>query len=194
MGQQKNVSPSQGSVRAYQNIMENLVHQEIQRQMQAMPPSLLEYIETAEVATFALNRLPPLYASSQRGKELQAEKGENKLKREVATAVRQALAAVQRDPLRSSTPLPSNRDPRYQIAEEKLTALEEFLRTNHVLDPSIPRLNWDNLNLAIARALKKTAQKGLVSRGVEQLLMENDYSAGRPRSPEAHDWSDSKYH
>jgi Late competence development protein ComFB len=193
MGQSQNTSPSQGSVRAYQNIMENLVHQEIQRQMQTMPRTLLEYIEVSEVATFALNRLPPLYASSQRGKELQAEKGQNKLKQEVATAVRQALAAVQRDPLRSSKPLPSNRDPRYQIAEEKLAALEEFLRVNHVLDPSIPKLNWDNVNLAIARALKKTAQKGLVSRGVEQLLMENDYSNGHQK-PSAHDWTDPKYH
>ena len=126
MGQPKHSSPGKGNLRAYQNIMETLVHQEIYRQIKTMPEKLLKYIDTAEVATFALNRLPPLYASSEQGKERQAAKGELKLKQEVATAVRQALAAVQRDPLRSSTPLPPNRDPRYQKWQAKVARVAEL--------------------------------------------------------------------
>ena len=191
MGQLKNSSPGKGNLRAYQNIMETLVHQEIQRQLKAMPAKLVKYIDMSEVATFALNRLPPLYASSEQGKQRQAAKGEMKLKEEVATAVRQALAAVQRDPLRSSTPLPPDRDPRYQVAENKLVSLEELLRRSHLLDPEITRLTWDNLELAIAKALKRTAERGIVDRRIEQILSENDY--GRYTSS-VHDWTDHQYH
>ncbi|OKH16964.1 late competence development ComFB family protein [[Limnothrix rosea] IAM M-220] len=186
----KNSSPGKGNLRAYQNIMETLVHQEIQRQMQKMPAKLVKYIDVAEVATFALNRLPPLYASSEQGRERQAAKGQVKLKQEVATSVRQALAAVQRDPLRSSTPLPPDRDPRYQTAESALIKLEELLRRSHLLDPELPQLNWDNLQLAIAKALKRTAERGIVDRRIEQLLAENDY--GRYTSS-VHDWTDDQY-
>ena len=191
MGQLKKSTPGKGNLRAYQNIMETLVHQEIQRQLKTMPAKLVKYIDMSEVATFALNRLPPLYASSEQGKQRQAAKGEMKLKQEVATAVRQALAAVQRDPLRNSTPLPPDRDPRYQAAENKLIRLEELLRRTHLLDSDITRLTWDNLELAIAKALKRTAERGIVDRRIEQILSENDY--GRYTSS-VHDWTDHQYH
>ncbi len=190
MSQLKNASPGKSNSRAYQNVMETLVHQEIQRQMQKMPTKLVKYIDISEVATFALNRLPPLYASSEQGKERQAAKGQAKLKQEVATAVRQALAAVQRDPLRNSTPLPPDRDPRYQTAESALIELEELLRRSHLLDPELPQLSWSNLQLAIAKALKRSAERGIVDRRIEQLLTEHDY--GRYTSS-VHDWTDDKY-
>ncbi|AFY40414.1 Late competence development protein ComFB [[Leptolyngbya] sp. PCC 7376] len=191
MGQPKKSSPGKGNLRAYQNIMETLVHQEIHRQLKAMPAKLVKYIDISEVATFALNRLPPLYASSEQGKERQAAKGQLKLKQEVATSVRQALAAVQRDPLRNSTPLPPDRDPRYQTAESTLVQLEELLRRAHLLDPETPTLSWDNLQLVIAKALKRTAERGIVDRRIEQILSENDY--GRYTSS-VHDWTDHQYH
>ena len=191
MGQQHNSSITKGSLRAYQNIMETLVQQEINRQTKAMPSKLLKYIDLAEVATFALNRLPPLYASSEQGKLKQSEKGQIKLKNEVATAVRQALAAVQRDPLRTSTPLHPDRDPRYQLAEQSLMQIENLLRRCHILDPSVTHLTWDNLEFAIAKALKRTAERGIVDRRIEEILNNHDY--GR-FTASVHDWTDHKYH
>lgn len=67
-------SPGKGNRRAYQNIMENLVHKEIHRQLKRLPQKLAEYIDVVEVATYALNRVPPLYASSERGKERHKKK------------------------------------------------------------------------------------------------------------------------
>jgi hypothetical protein len=179
-----------GDIRAYENIMETLVHQEIHRQMTAMPEKLLKYIDASEVATFALNRLPPLYASSEQGKQRQAAKGESKLKQDVATAVRQALAAVQRDPLRNSTPLPPKEDPIQLEAKEILRDLEQLLRTSYVLKAEDPELTLENLKLSIAKALKRTAEKGIVDRRIEQLLTENDYE--RYRAP-VYDWTDQQY-
>ena len=190
MGQQHSFV-TKGSLRAYQNIMETLVQQEIQRQTKGLPDKLLKYLDLAEVATFALNRLPPLYASSEQGKQKQSQKGQLKLKNEVATAVRQALAAVQRDPIRTSTPLHTDEDPRYQLAEKSLFKLEAFLRRCHLLDSAIPHLTWDNLELAIAHALKRTAEQGMVNRRVEEILTEHDY--GR-FTTSIHDWTDHQYH
>lgn len=195
MGQQHSSitkdSLRKGNLRAFQNIMETLVQQEIYRQTKGLPAKLLKYLDLAEVATFALNRLPPLYASSEQGKQKQSQKGQLKLKNEVATAVRQALAAIQRDPLRTSTPLHPDEDPRYQVAEKSLFKLEAFLRRCHLLDPAMTHLTWDNLELAIARALKRTAEQGMVDRRVEEILSTHDYNR---LTASIHDWTDHQYH
>ena len=60
--------------RAYTNVMERLVAEEVERQKAKLPPKLREYIKTVEVETFALNRLPALYASSEKGWQMQYEK------------------------------------------------------------------------------------------------------------------------
>lgn len=85
--------------------MEDLVAEEVRTQMALLSPRLTQYIQRTEVETFALNRLPTLYASSQEGWLHQVKRARDEYQVKIKTAVRQALAAVQRDPLRSSTPL-----------------------------------------------------------------------------------------
>ena len=60
--------------RAYTNVMERLVAEEVARQKAKLPPKLREYIKGVEVETYALNRLPALYASSEKGWQVQYEK------------------------------------------------------------------------------------------------------------------------
>ncbi|MEL7039500.1 MAG: late competence development ComFB family protein [Cyanobacteria bacterium J06592_8] len=91
--------------RKYHNIMEDLVAEEVRSQMSLLSPRLTQYIQRSEVETYALNRLPTLYASSHEGWVHQQKRARSEYLRQIKTAVRQALAAVQRDPLRSSTPL-----------------------------------------------------------------------------------------
>lgn len=91
--------------RKYHNIMEDLVAEEVRSQMALLSPRLTQYIQRSEVETYALNRLPTLYASSQEGWLHQQKRAREEHQAKIRTAVRQALAAVQRDPLRSSTPL-----------------------------------------------------------------------------------------
>jgi hypothetical protein len=91
--------------RKYHNIMEDLVAEEVRRQLALLSPRLTQYIKRVEVETYALNRLPPLYASSKEGWMHQKRKAGSELPDQIRQSVRQAIAAVQRDLLRSSTPL-----------------------------------------------------------------------------------------
>ncbi len=98
-------NPSPQAERAYTNVMERLVAEEVERQKAKLPPKLREYIKTVEVETYALNRLPVLYASSEKGWQIQYEKAAKSHAETVLKAVRQGIAAVQVDPLRASQPL-----------------------------------------------------------------------------------------
>ena len=89
----------------YSNAMEPLVIQEVERQLAQLSPQLVAYIHPAQVIAYALNRLPALYATSERGWQLQQQRVKNELQHQVVMAVRQAVAAVQSDPLRAATPI-----------------------------------------------------------------------------------------
>ena len=52
--------------RAYINVMEMLVEEEVTKQIKGLPPRILKYLKQTEVETYALNRLPSLYASSEK--------------------------------------------------------------------------------------------------------------------------------
>jgi hypothetical protein len=106
----------------YQNVMEILVNEEIDRQLQHLSQNLLKYINRIEVATYALNRLPPLYASCQEGLARQEQQAK-KYRSKIHETVRQAIAAVQRDPIRLSTPLISPEEVQYEQALRELVEL-----------------------------------------------------------------------
>ena len=92
------------------NVMEILVAEEVDRQLRRCPSTLLDYVKAVEVETYALNRLPPLYAASQEGLEYQKDRARRDYGSNIQTTVRQALVAVQQDPLRRSTPLVTEDD------------------------------------------------------------------------------------
>ncbi|WP_233258409.1 late competence development ComFB family protein [[Phormidium] sp. ETS-05] len=83
--------------------MEKLVAAEARRQVRSLPPKLIASINVEQVieqaTAYALNRLPGLYATSERGWNFQQQKAKEKYGIEIVAAVRQGLAAVQRDPL-----------------------------------------------------------------------------------------------
>ncbi|MGC1307715.1 MAG: late competence development ComFB family protein [Phormidesmis sp.] len=128
--------------RAYTNVMERLVAEEVQRQRSKLPPKLREYIQTVEVETYALNRLPPLYASSEKGWQMQYEKAGKTHAEAVFKAVRQGIAAVQVDPLRASQPLSVHSQ---DESEAILTAFRNMLNQ--------PELTWDDIVYKCKRIL-----------------------------------------
>jgi hypothetical protein len=135
------------------NIMEQLVHEEIAKQVRALKPAVKEYINPVEVATYALNRLPPLYACSQRGKTHQTLLATGKYQEQIKIAVNQGIAAVQRDPLRVSQPLLSELGQKYLQAQAALQELEKLLEARNLLD--YQQLSWANLVAVVQRALNK---------------------------------------
>lgn len=88
------------------NIMEVLVLEEVDDQLShRIGTQLVRYINRVEVATYALNRLPALYASSQEGVYYQVKRAKMQYGEQIGEAVSKGIAAVLRDPLRTSTPL-----------------------------------------------------------------------------------------
>jgi hypothetical protein len=119
--------------RTYINVMELLVAEEVTKAIKKLPPRILKYLKQTEVETYALNRLPSLYASSEKGWQHQYEKAKRELYSQIKNAVQQALAAVQVDPIRSSEPLNISYD---QDAEAAL----DLLRTLY----QQPDMGWDD--------------------------------------------------
>ncbi|MEM8719824.1 MAG: late competence development ComFB family protein [Cyanobacteria bacterium P01_G01_bin.39] len=109
------------------NVMEVLVADEIERQIVRLPNNIKKFVNKIEVATFALNRLPALYASSQQGFNKQKLKGRSEYSVKITQEVRKGFATVQQDLLRCSTPLLAENEAEIDqsIAEAK-AALQEL--------------------------------------------------------------------
>jgi hypothetical protein len=131
------------------NVMEELVQAEIEKQIQSYPDSLKSYIKAVEVATYALNRLPAFYASSQRGKEQQLKQA-HQYREQITQEVRRALAAIQRDPLRLSQPLMSDRDRQLQEADTARQAIVEFLCEQQLVDRK--EIGWATLASTVLKS------------------------------------------
>ncbi|MEM6867219.1 MAG: late competence development ComFB family protein [Cyanobacteria bacterium P01_F01_bin.3] len=136
------MSESPQADRAYTNVMERLVAEEVERQKGKLPPKLREYIKTVEVETYALNRLPALYASSEKGWQMQYEKAGKANADAISKAVRQGIAAVQVDPLRASQPLSVKQN---DESEAVLTSFRNMLNQ--------PELTWDDIMYKCKRLL-----------------------------------------
>ena len=113
------------------NVMEILVSEEIERQIGRLPSNIRKFVNPLEVATYALNRLPALYASSQQGYNKQKIRGRSEYNVKITQEVRKGFAAVQKDLLRSSTPLTAdldkNIDRDLQEAKAALQELADYL-------------------------------------------------------------------
>jgi Late competence development protein ComFB len=127
----------------YKNVMELLVEEEVGLQFKALPPRVATYINQVEWVAHALNQLPPLYATSEKGLHHQVQRGKAKHHPEIKQAVVRALAAISRDPLRSSIPLESP----YAPFREVLMRLRALLRND--------RLEWDSIPSAVEQALTR---------------------------------------
>lgn len=140
--------------KTYLNVMEVLVDTEIEKQLEVYPTNLRNYINKIEVATYALNRLPSLYASSLLGKEQQKRIAQKKYKSQIHLAVRQAIAAIQRDPLRKSTPILCEKISQTEKAKMTLKKSENILKKSGIISP-YQTLSWDNLYRVIQGMIAK---------------------------------------
>jgi Late competence development protein ComFB len=91
---------------SYKNVMELLIDDEIDRQTCGYSQIEAQQFNRIEVATYALNRVPPLYASSKEGIERQYERGLSEFSDRITATVEQALRKIQQNPHPTTTPLP----------------------------------------------------------------------------------------
>ncbi|MEO1622370.1 MAG: late competence development ComFB family protein [Cyanobacteria bacterium J06632_3] len=85
------------------NLTEKFVQTEIDRQLAELPERIGRLVtpNQADLMAFALNRLPALYASTNRGRQTQEDSISDEFYIRVEKVVRQAIAAVSHDPLRT---------------------------------------------------------------------------------------------
>lgn len=134
----------------YKNVMELLVEEEVTRQYRALSPRMASYVNPTELVAYALNQLPALYATSEKGLEYQLKRGKEKYRAEIAQAVKRALAAVSRDPLRASSPL----------QDQFSTSLREILHQMRLLLRN-DKVDWENLPNAVEQAITRAARSGI---------------------------------
>lgn len=84
----------------YLNALEPIIVEEVHSQLQNLPSGIIQYVNSAQAVAFALNQLPPLYCTSEKGWEVQQQKAKEKLASKIQSAVVRGLTAVQLDPLR----------------------------------------------------------------------------------------------
>ncbi|MCU0570095.1 MAG: late competence development ComFB family protein [Oculatellaceae cyanobacterium Prado106] len=162
-------SHSMRTVGTYINVMELLAQEAIAQQLQSLQSRAPHYtrqigqINQIELIACALNQLPPLYATSEKGLEYQIQRGRSRYASQIDEAVRLALATTLKTPLRNSAPL----KPKATAAsQELLDQLRSLLNRRE--------LSWENLPIAIEQALQQAAE-GKIGRGTRQSV----YAASR---------------
>lgn len=117
---------------SYRNAMEPLAIAEVQRQLQALPPEKSQDVNVGEAIAYALNRLPPLYATTVEGWQWHQERGRQSLADLISMAASWGIREAQRKSKSFSTPLVSE-----DVPEELLRELQIRLGRFD--------LDWDNI-------------------------------------------------
>jgi len=136
----------------YRNAMEFLVIEELEKQFKLIPPRLSRYLNKKEVTAFALNRLPSLYATSEKGWRQQCVRGRRDHGDQIATAVRQGVLAVQKDPLRMESPIAAETATE-QGGQDAYKALQTLGLLLHCDD-----ISWQNVVAKVEESLAKAAR------------------------------------
>jgi Late competence development protein ComFB len=136
---------------AYKNAMEVLVEEEVDRQIKALPSRSMSHSNRTELVAYALNQLPALYATSERGLDYQLQNGKAKFAPRIKQAVQRAIAAVSRDPIRTYAPLK---------LQHQSTQLRDVLHQLRLLLKN-DEVDLENLPLAVQQALERANQKAL---------------------------------
>ena len=89
----------------YLNAMEPLALAEIQRQIKSMPREVVETINVTEAIAYTLNRLPPLYSTTEEGYSWQQKRAEETLMDLIKKVASWGIRAATRPTTNFVTPL-----------------------------------------------------------------------------------------
>lgn len=167
----------------YENVMELLVQEEIEKQLKSYPKQIKLSLNKVEIEAYALNRLPALYASSEKGKEMQKQLGQQKYQKQISLAVRRSLAMIEQNPCTKSRSLisVSEIETKYQEAQKTLQKLQQLLAQNQLLENLSTELTWDNLVSRVKQALIKRYWQNNSKNSELQLQaqrIDNEFSLG----------------
>lgn len=131
------------------NAVEDIVIKEARLQREALRADVKQRIQLHEVAAYALNRLPTLYAATQNGWLEQCSRSRNELDLEIANAVRRGIHILQiGDPLHDTTPLPETE---FNCNAKSLIKLREVL--------SKPNMRWSDVPPKVEAEIAKKGRE-----------------------------------
>ncbi|OYQ66263.1 hypothetical protein B9G53_04525 [Pseudanabaena sp. SR411] len=91
------------------NVLEEIIVKEVRIQIEELRPEMQPKVKVAEVVAYALNRLPPLFATSMIGWKYQYDYALNELHPQIAQTIKHGIKAILfGDPLHDTTPLPKH--------------------------------------------------------------------------------------
>ncbi len=124
------------------NAIEELVIEEVKSQIKSMSLSLQNQVDARSVIAYSLNRLPTMYATTQRGWAQQRKRACEELKDQISGAVRQGVLGIRKDVLRESQPLPAIE---LETEARTLSKLQKLLKRSD--------LRWKELQGALQEAI-----------------------------------------
>jgi hypothetical protein len=134
-----------GTTYRYSNILESLVAAIVQRRIQRLDEKYQQKVNADEVAAYALNRLPPMYATTRRGLQNLRQKVKSEMTNQIIGFVKEALNKVIQSPERSLPPLPFEK---FNLdLENTLVQLREMLGREDI--------TWQNVAEIVEECLKK---------------------------------------
>ncbi len=134
------------------NTLENLVASVAERQISQLDSGLIQRICLEEVAAYALNRLPAMYATGESGLKYWRDRARTELSAQILAMVREAIITILNSPARFLPPLPS----------EKFTAEQEIAIAELKTILQIDDIDWRNVAVIVQDVLDQS-QKGEVN-------------------------------
>jgi Late competence development protein ComFB len=132
------------------NALEELVIEEAETQYKRLGADVKKRVDLSEVIAYTLNRLPPMYATTQRGWVQQRKKAEQELGTAIAKTVRNGFLSTQSDVLRQSDPIP---DHELVSQARSLFKLRKLFSKDYLKWKDVPEIVRDALNSGFYQSL-----------------------------------------
>ncbi len=130
------------------NVLEEIIVKEIYIQIEELRPDMQPKVRVVEVLAYALNRLPPLFATSMVGWQYQYDYALNTLHPQISQLVKQGLKTILfGDPLHDITPLPNHL---FTNSAGALYQLSKLFGRKH--------LRWRDVPILIEASVNKPAR------------------------------------
>lgn len=132
------------------NALEELVIEESEAQYKRLGADVKKRVDLSEVIAYTLNRLPPMYATTQRGWVQQRKRAEQELGNAIAKTVRNGFLSTQSDVLRQNDPIPAHE----LISQARsLAKLRKFFNKDYLKWKDVPEIVRDAMNSGFYQSL-----------------------------------------
>ncbi len=160
------------------NALEELVIEEAETQFKRLGTDVKNRVDLSEVIAYTLNRLPPMYATTQRGWLQQRKRADQELGSAIAKTVRNGFLSTQSDVLRQSDPIPAHE----LISQARsLSKLRKLFSKDYLKWKDVPDVVRDALDSGYQQ--KSIANGTYSSSDRRNSLSARSYAVRRNRSP-----------